>query len=61
MHEDVERIWEWVWGRLRGQCGASTVEYAILAAFVAAVIVAVVQAVGGKVSSEFSTVNSLYP
>lgn len=46
---------------LRGERGASAVEYAILASFVAAVIVAIVQAVGGKVSSEFSTVNSLYP
>lgn len=47
--------------RLDAERGASTVEYAVLASFIAAVIVVIVQAMGGKVSSEFSTVSSLYP
>lgn len=59
--KEVEVVFRRLARWLARERGTSAVEYAILASFVAAVIVAIVQALGGKVSSEFSTVNSLYP
>ena len=50
-----------LWSRLlREECGASSVEYAIMGSLIAAVIVGSVTLFGGKVDALFNTINNAW-
>lgn len=57
-HMDVHQEQHRLWAR---QDGATSIEYALVAALITAVIALTVSALGGKTGSMFQTAASLFP